>query len=151
MLIRPTIGTVFLLLITEPAWAEPICVACSAPDAVYPCALAHDGRLDRAANTPRAVEAVCLKVLKKTGQHKACRVVPSTTSGCSGTPREISAQDYFAALSDSDTPSTVEGLLPGAARTAQESLSKAGDAIKGSAQSTWGCLSSLFANCSSED
>jgi len=140
-----------LLLGTLPAaGAAPICVACSQPDAAYPCALAQDGRLERVADEPRAVEAVCLKVLKKAGQHGSCRVVRDDVTRCSGAVREVSAQEYLAALADSDGSTQTEGVIPGAARVATETLGKAGEAISGSAKSTWSCLSSLFTDCSSD-
>lgn len=142
---------IFLALLSAAAAAEPVCVACSEPNAAYPCTLAQDSRLERAAREPRAVEAVCLKVLKKTGQHGSCRVVRGgDAAACTGSVREITAHEYVAALSDSDGSGQTEGLLPGAARTATESLGNAGAAISGSAKNTWGCLSSFFTDCSSD-
>jgi hypothetical protein len=137
----------FVVLLVTAADAKPVCVACATPDATYACALARDSKLDQIADEPRVVETVCLKVLKKSGKHASCKVVKDDTAGCDGAVREIGAKEYLAALSDSDGSTKVEGLLPGAARVTGESLGKAGDAISGSAKSTWNCISSFFKDC----
>ncbi len=148
MFLRSVSALGLIVGFTGSAGADPICVVCAGPDATYQCSLADDKKLAGITVPPKAIEAVCIKVLAKTGKHQSCQAIAAAKdTACDGAVRELSAKDYLAALSESDGSSKVEGLLPGAARVTTEGLAKTGEVISGSAKSTWHCLASLFTDC----
>ncbi len=131
------------------ASAGEACVACAEPDLTYRCSLERSGELKDLADKDTVVGQVCTKVLARLGGHARCTVVTSEAP-CPGQARVLGVSDYVAVIGGADgtTPNTkVEGLIPGTARVATEGLQKTGEAISGTAKSTWDCVTSLFANC----
>lgn len=138
-----------LIVWSASAAAGDICISCQGPAATYTCTIEKSEKIDQFPDAQRFLERVCKKALTKKGKHEKCEVLRSA-SPCQGAIVSLGKSDLKDALIKGDTDgssSKVEGLLPGAQRMATEGLEKTGEAIKGSAKTTWDCVLSLFTAC----
>lgn len=154
-----------------------ICVSCTGPAATYDCAVKKAEQIESFAGA-KALKKICVKVLKRNGQHSNCSVIEGAT--CPGALTTIGWKEVKDALASPDEPDVASPtksttakpspketvtakepakITPPAARpdevagppappapTPEDEPTVTGS-IKGAAEKTWNCLSSLFGKC----
>jgi hypothetical protein len=115
--------------------AAEVCVACTKPDAIYRCDLEPFLKKDKYGIEDKAGGHVCETVLAKEGAHAGCHVVLDAKT-CTGTLRTITLTDYQRAMAGDVEDTYDPGLIEKTRRNVQSTWN-----------STWNCVSSLFADC----
>jgi hypothetical protein len=154
------------LAVAAPSWAGQICVDCAEPAAIYNCTF-KDEDLAALKLPQTAAQVVCMTELAKQGGHRFCRVSQGQMGGlCSGQERQISLSgrgvNVTAPVPEGSPdgvqpkapPATLADLAKETAKSSNDSLKKAGDAIKSGAEKVGDgvgqavdCVFSLFKRC----
>jgi hypothetical protein len=128
---RSIAALVFIFGLCVSLRAEPVCVACEEPAAIYTCSFDPSLR-DASLKLGRAIDGhVCEKVLAKTGPHARCRLM-ETSAPCEGRERTVTLADYQVAMAG-DVESTYQ---PGMLEIARRRV-----------YATWVCVTSMFNDC----
>lgn len=156
-----------LALVLPAAAAEEVCVACTAPSAIYRCTVDEAGKLEGHRFGKRVLQLACITELAKAGGHEQCLVKRTGSDSCFGFRRSVSlaaSLDALAARAETEVveepigepepvvvekpkasgpPKTVEELARRTTDASKKQLKKTGNAV----EKGWSCLTSLFQDC----
>ena len=94
--------TILAVCCASPA-AAGTCVSCSGPAATYDCSVKKAEKIESFGGA-KAIQKICTKVLKRSGQHNRCETIDTTN--CTGTPTTIGWKEVKEALASPDEPET---------------------------------------------
>lgn len=82
-------ATSAVVLLSDAAAAQEVCVACNGPDRGYRCTVKEGDRVKQVRGAQRAFEFLCLTELARVGGHESCRVRTGYSGPCIGQPHEV--------------------------------------------------------------